>query len=97
MSSTTSPWYGFTTSNVVGTWNSGWSWGANAAYPAAGRRNFYDGDLFYVGITGYYWSASPYSSNASYDASYLYFYSGSVNVDSLNYRASGSTVRCVKE
>ena len=63
-------------------------------YPVSGGRSCDDGSLGYVGYSGYYWSASPYSNFASG----LYFNSTS-NVDPSIYycRAGGSAVRCVKE
>ncbi|MDR3118210.1 MAG: hypothetical protein LBU44_02110, partial [Mediterranea sp.] len=94
MSSTTSPWAGFTKDNG-GTWNSGWSWGANAAYPAAGYR-YYDGGLSNVGITGIYWIASPSSINITYSSN-LYFGRGFVNVDNSVRRSNGLPVRCTQE
>lgn len=39
-------------------------------FPASGLRNSGDGSISYVGSDGYYWSASPYSSNYG---QYLYF------------------------
>jgi hypothetical protein len=97
MSSSTSPWYGFTKSNS-GSWSYGYNWGANAVYPAAGNRLNSSGSIADVGANGRFWSASPYR-NGSYITSYLGFDSNSVNVDS-NYfysRAYGLSVRCVRE
>ena len=67
-------------------------------YPASGYRNYGDGSLNYVGNDGFYWSASPYDECA-YN---LYFngngyVNGHVNPLNFYYRASGRSVRCVKE
>ena len=67
-----------------------------AWYPAVGYRNYDSGALFSVGSVGFYWSASPYPS-ISYYAYYLCFENGIVNPASYNNRASGYSVRCVKE
>ena len=62
-------------------------------YPASGYLNFNAGSLYFVGLNGYYWSASPLSHNAYF----LYlFYDGSVSSDNY-YRACGHSVRCVRE
>jgi hypothetical protein len=95
MSDATSPWYGFTLSNG-GTFSEGYNWGTNAVYPAAGYRDNSSGSLSLVGTTGYFWSASPYSSTSS-NASLLYFYSGAVYVDNHYNRARGFSVRCSQE
>jgi hypothetical protein len=95
MLSDTSPWAGFTKDNG-GTWNSGYSWGANAAYPVTGYRVYNGGGLLNVGNYGYYWIASP-SSSTSYNATHLNFRNGSVIDNYTHLRANGCTVRCVKE
>ena len=95
MSSSTSPWYGFTTSN--GSWNYGYNWGTNALYPMSGYRLYGSGSITYgAGTYGVYWCASPYSSNSN-SASYLDINSGYVNVNNANVRAYGFNVRCVQE
>ncbi|MDR3117941.1 MAG: fimbrillin family protein [Mediterranea sp.] len=93
MSYATSPWYGMIS---TGGFSSGYSWGTNALYPAAGYRYDSSGSLSDVGTYGLYWSASPYSSASSY-ASGLHFSSGSVYVGNSYYRATGLSVRCVQE
>lgn len=60
--------------------------------PAAGYRSYTDGTLYHRGYGGYYWS----SSEATSDASYLYFNGVSVNVRNSN-RTLGFSVRCVAE
>jgi hypothetical protein len=63
-------------------------------YPASGSRNTSDGDIYYVGKYGYYWSASP----SSYYAYCLFFSnSGLVNPPNYSYRAVGLSVRCLQE
>ena len=66
-------------------------------YPASGYRYGLDGGFGSVGSGGYYWSASPYSSN-SRGAYRLYFdYGGGVNPSSNDDRARGLSVRCLQE
>ena len=62
-------------------------------YPASGYRNGSHGVLWEVGNFGFYWSASPDSSNACY----LYF-KGNGYVDPSHYdrRAYGYSVRCLQ-
>ncbi|MDR3119615.1 MAG: fibrobacter succinogenes major paralogous domain-containing protein [Mediterranea sp.] len=72
------------------------NWGTNALYPAAGWRIVVSGNLNDVGTFGIYWSASP-DNNTSYNASFLDFSSGDVNVDGIDYRAYGFSVRCTRE
>ena len=63
-------------------------------YPALGYRNGSHGVLWEVGNFGFYWSASPDSSNACH----LYFKSnGQVYPSSDDRRAYGYSVRCLKE
>lgn len=65
--------------------------GSNVLFlPAAGCR--YGTKWFYVGISGFYWSSVPNSSNAYY----LEFDSGYINPESSYYRYRGDSVRCVK-
>ena len=58
--------------------------------PAAGYRH-YDGLLFSQGSGGYYWSINHTTS----EASYLYFYSSSINDSYDRKRAYGQSVRCI--
>ena len=63
-------------------------------YPASGYRSNGSGSLDDVGNRGYFWSASPYDSNA-YD---LYFYNNGYVYPSNDFvRASGRSVRCLQE
>ncbi len=63
-------------------------------YPAAGYLYYGDGSLYNVGRSGTYWSCSP----DSYNAYYLYFNSnGNVYPSNSNYRATGQSVRCLRE
>ena len=57
--------------------------------PAAGHRDYSTGATGSQGTYGYYWSSSPYST----DARYLYFSSTYVNPAYDNYRAYGFTLR----
>lgn len=62
-------------------------------FPASGYRFGSNGQLFYVGRNGYYWSGSP---NGTYGY-YLYFYSSNVYPGYDNNRSFGFSVRCVAE
>lgn len=57
-------------------------------YPASGTRDVEFGDISAVGVNGYYWST---------DMIVLSFYNRKFSVDVEPYRASGYSVRCVKE
>lgn len=63
-------------------------------YPASGYRKDGDGDLFHVGNTGIYWSASPNSNNACI---LDFYFTGSVLPSSGSRRAYGFSVRCLQE
>jgi len=60
--------------------------------PVAGFRYYSSASLSNQGSTGYYWSSSVSGTSASS----LYFSASSVNPANANYRASGFTVRCLK-
>ena len=81
------------------TWSStpaGRTWkmnGANVFFPASGYRYSSYGSLLIVGSFGYYWTATPYSTN---DGRQLYFYSGNTYWDYSD-RAGGYAVRAVAE
>ena len=63
-------------------------------YPASGYLGRNDGGLNYVGFSGYFWSASPYSNCACF----LYLsYSGSVYPSDYWDLAFGHSVRCIKD
>jgi uncharacterized protein (TIGR02145 family) len=77
------------------------SWGSNngiGAYAAplkwtlAGYRGFSNGSLYGVGTDGLYWSSSVSGTSSRY----LNFSSSNAYM-SVNYRAGGFTVRCIKE
>jgi uncharacterized protein (TIGR02145 family) len=75
-------------------WSSNNAAGAFASplkLPVAGYR-FSSGSLHTVGSDGRYWSSTI---DGTYSR-YLYFYSSNANVNS-SYRASGSSVRCLKD
>ena len=66
-------------------------------YPASGLSLDGDGSLSGVGCQGYYWSASPCSSNG-YRAYALWFgSSGGVRPANNYFRARGYSVRCLQE
>ena len=62
--------------------------------PASGDRS--NGDLYYHGSRGYYWSSSLYASNTDYAYS-LYFYSDNISPSSYNRWYNGRSVRPVAE
>jgi hypothetical protein len=61
--------------------------------PAAGCRTFISAPLVNVGTRGYYWS----SSSTSTYAYHLTFYSDDVEPGRSEFRANGSSVRCISE
>jgi uncharacterized protein (TIGR02145 family) len=61
-------------------------------FTVAGNRSATTGDLFDVGSFGPYWSSSVSGSSATYRL----FTSGGTGV-SINFRASGFSVRCIKD
>ena len=76
-------------------WSSQNSAGAFASLlklPMAGGRYGSDGALFDVGTIGYYWSSTV--NGTSSRALLLYSSGAGMNVD---FRAGGSTVRCLKD
>jgi uncharacterized protein (TIGR02145 family) len=84
----------------VGTWDwsstnysSGIRLGESLFLPAAGYRDYSDGELNYRGYYGYYWSSTEISSGNVWD---LYFNSSSAYTNG-NYRAYGFSVRCIAE
>lgn len=82
--------------------NSGHHWTladgeTTAWYPVVGYRNYDSGSLLQVGSRGDFWSASPYPSDSSY-AYTLHFDNGNANpAYYYGIRASGFSVRCVRE
>ena len=62
-------------------------------YPASGYRD-YGGDSLNNVAFGYYWSASPISTNAYYLG---FSYNGTVLLSSNSGRANGYSVRCLQE
>jgi uncharacterized protein (TIGR02145 family) len=101
---TRSQWLGLIDNNTqtnVGTFSSsatnysaGRKFGDNLMLPAAGYRNSYDGELYYRGYLGYYWSRT---GDGSFRAWYLGFdvINGAYTIsDSRTY---GHSVRCIAE
>jgi hypothetical protein len=94
-----SPWSSLgdngTDLSSVGTWgNYGVIWTAITAgyWPAAGARCYFNDSLSYVGSSGYYWSASPYSSYG-----YRLGFNSWLVCPLDSRRVCGFSVRCVKE
>lgn len=82
----------FDTTNKGATWNTGIT-GDALWLPAAGYRYYSSGALNGVESDGFYWSATPYSTNGG---RYLSFYSRRWNWNGSN-RAYGFSVRPVAE
>jgi uncharacterized protein (TIGR02145 family) len=75
-----------TVSGRRATRNGGW-------FPAASTRSYRNGELSQAGVEGEYWNADTFGS----DARILYFYSSFFLPGNTASRASGFSVRCVKE
>ncbi|MCT7904795.1 fibrobacter succinogenes major paralogous domain [Candidatus Ornithobacterium hominis] len=73
--------------------NKMWSQNKLPNLAAAGYHSYDDGSLYGKGSYGRYWSSSAYGSNSAH---YMYFNSGYSNT-SGDYRANGSSVRCLKD
>jgi uncharacterized protein (TIGR02145 family) len=83
----------------VGTWSNsttnysvGYRFGSSLFLPAAGHRNFGNGELGFRGSNGYYWSSTESSSVALF----LNFASSDAGMDASD-RTYGFSVRCVAE
>jgi hypothetical protein len=66
--------------------------GETVIFPAAGTR--YDGQLYSVGGSCYYWSSSVYGASGAYSLGFDY---GSVSPEGYGSRSHGFPVRCVQE
>lgn len=64
-------------------------------FPASGFRGCTRGALHRVGLSGYYWSGSPSSSETN--GLHLHFICCTVNPSYNSHRAHGFAVRCVTE
>ena len=60
--------------------------------PLAGNRDYNNGQYYYQGTNGSYWSSTPLAF-CSYSAS---FHSGGGTIGCNNYRGTGFSVRCLK-
>ena len=60
-------------------------------FPAAGSRDYYDGEAYLRGSGGSYWSSRPYD----YHAYYLLYFSNLLGLGN-NRRSNGCSVRCVQ-
>jgi uncharacterized protein (TIGR02145 family) len=72
--------------------NSAGAFASALKLPMAGLRDLSNGSLLDVGTSGYYWS----STVSSTDSRSLFFFSSDAYM-STNFRASGSSVRCLKD
>jgi uncharacterized protein (TIGR02145 family) len=78
-------------------WSSNNSTGGFASplkLPMAASRYRSNGSLGSAGSNGYYWSSTV--DDAYLASYYLYFSSGNASMRN-NYRANGSSVRCIKD
>jgi hypothetical protein len=74
-------------------WLSYWTTLSNTLkLPMAGRRLYDNGTMASQGTYGYYWSSSPNITNGYY----LTFHSTSISSYEYYFRASGFSVRCIK-
>jgi hypothetical protein len=89
-SGSTFPWNGLTAAS--GTWNSGYSWSSIGYYPLGGSRDRSNGNFNNINNKGNYWVATLNGNNA-YE---LEIANGSVGLGGFFYRASGFSIRCVK-
>ena len=62
-------------------------------FPAVGSRLDSSSALYAAGTGGYYWSTTQGSNNAYR----LYFINSSVNATITSYKATGLSVRCVRQ
>lgn len=60
--------------------------------PSAGERYIGNGNIFYQGVGGFYWSSSPIGANAYY----IDFDNMEVNPGLSTFRGNGYAVRCLK-
>ena len=66
-------------------------------YPASSSRNYEFNHLNSVGSYGVFWSASPSENGGDFAYGFASRYYGSVSPLNIFYRASGLSVRCIKE
>jgi uncharacterized protein (TIGR02145 family) len=84
--------------NYGSIWNFGSTWTTPniGFYPAAGYFYAFNGLLQYVGIEALYWSASA-SSTYLNSSNIMWFNMDEMYVDEATYRATGVSIRCVRE
>ena len=63
-------------------------------YPAAGYLSYDDGSLYTVGLSGYWWSCTPYDEYACHLSLHR---NGNVYPSYDHFRAIGLSVRCLQE
>ena len=81
------------TADTFGTWNNNTdTFNSDLKLPSAGGRNRIDGLLYNQGTLGHSWSSTVSGTNARY----LTFYSTAANTSFTHHRASGFSVRCLK-
>ena len=89
------------TQSVIGTWtesatnySSGRFFGPDLMLPAAGDRDYLEGELFGRGDVGYYRSSSVNGSDTTWN---LYFFSSGAYMDGSRFRLNGFSLRCIAE
>jgi hypothetical protein len=83
----------------IASWSSAGAAGALASplkLPLAGRREYDDARLRFVGSQGYYWTVTLGGIGNIYSIP-LIFGSGSADVNAAFYRSFGLSVRCIKD
>ena len=82
---------------ALGGWSPDWTnfWIA-LKLPCAGSRRNYNSSVYGQGSQGFYWSSSPYPSDADYSY-HLAFFSTNISPQYNSYRALGYSVRCFKD
>ena len=78
---------------AAGITNSATAYSSSLKFTAAGYRNISDASLGTLGVYGYYWSSSVSGTSALY----FYFNASTVSPANVNNRATGFTVRCLKD
>lgn len=71
--------------------------GTAAWYPATGYRYVTNGELDKVGSHGHYWSSTPSPSDSDFACCLQIYYYGTIYSTIDTYRATGCSVRCLRE
>jgi hypothetical protein len=90
-----SPWKGFRMQEFDPSDAAGYTLGSpvQSYWPAAGRRDYATGALTNLGADGFYWSAT-FTGTYAYGQGFL---NGDIHPSDVRNRATGLSVRCVRE